>query len=103
MVKTELLNSIIKSFKPDKNGVITREGAVDARQTIENFKLKLIENYPSKCTKKLRESDTKLWQKNLTILRQVLLHHNLHLHASRKSVWNSEKKCVDHLYSYKIV
>lgn len=68
----------------DKQTRITREDALRAGPTIDKFREEIIEIYPHDCKKKIRTGE-KGDLVNLTILRQLLKHHNKRIQSFRTS------------------
>jgi len=68
----------------DKQTRITREDALRAGPTIDKFREEIIRIYPHDCKKKIRTGE-KGDLVNLTILRQLLKHHNKRIQSFRTS------------------
>jgi NAD-dependent dihydropyrimidine dehydrogenase PreA subunit len=68
----------------DKDTRITREDALRAGPTIDKYREEIIRIYPHDCKKKIRTGE-KGDLVNLTILRQLLKHHNKRIQSFRTS------------------
>jgi len=103
MEREELLREVVEAFCLT-GGTITRDDACRATKKLDEFESRILKLYPKQFTKKLREDKSdREWQRNLTILRQLLQYHGHKLLSTRRCYWDRKLKRSGHLYEYRIL